>query len=98
MSMAAHGARRLMAMADNAFAIVGIELMAAAQGCDFHRPLASSAALEAGPRGPARRGADAGGRPPPPPRLAAAIALRPHRAPWWTRLAGIDLPDALRGA
>jgi histidine ammonia-lyase len=45
--MAAHGARRLMDMADNASAIVGIELLAAAQGCDFHRPLASSAALEA---------------------------------------------------
>ena len=46
-SMAAHGARRLMAMVDNASPIVGIELLAAAQGCDFHRPLASSPALEA---------------------------------------------------
>src|SRR5271166_4811799 len=46
-SMAAHGARRLMAMAENAFAIVGIELLAAAQGCDFHAPLRSSAPLEA---------------------------------------------------
>jgi len=45
-SMAAHGARRLMAMADNASAVVGIELLAAAQGCDFHAPLASSDALE----------------------------------------------------
>jgi histidine ammonia-lyase len=45
-SMAAHGARRLMAMVDNAFAIVGVELMTAVQGCDFHQPLASSAALE----------------------------------------------------
>jgi histidine ammonia-lyase len=45
-SMAAHGARRLMDMVDNAFFIVGIELMTAAQGCDFHRPLTSSAALE----------------------------------------------------
>jgi histidine ammonia-lyase len=45
-SMAAHGARRLMPMAENAFAIVGIELMTAAQGCDFHRPLTSSASLE----------------------------------------------------
>ncbi len=45
-SMAAHGARRLLGMANNAFAIVGIELMTAAQGCDFHRPLGSSAALE----------------------------------------------------
>jgi len=46
-SMAAHGARRLLGMAENATAVVGIELMAAAQGCDFHQPLASSAPLEA---------------------------------------------------
>jgi histidine ammonia-lyase len=46
-SMAAHGARRLMGMAENAFAIVGIELLAAAQGCEFHAPLTSSAPLEA---------------------------------------------------
>ncbi|MBB4125072.1 histidine ammonia-lyase [Xanthomonas translucens] len=46
-SMAAHGARRLLAMAENAANVVGIELLAAAQGCDFHAPLSSSAALEA---------------------------------------------------
>ena len=46
-SMAAHGARRLLDMAENGCAIVGIELLAAAQGCDFHRPLASSPPLEA---------------------------------------------------
>ncbi|MEI7444670.1 MAG: histidine ammonia-lyase [Burkholderiales bacterium] len=46
-SMAAHGARRLGAMAANARAIVAIEWLAAAQGCDFHAPLASSAPLEA---------------------------------------------------
>ncbi|HXV01625.1 MAG TPA: histidine ammonia-lyase [Caulobacteraceae bacterium] len=46
-SMAAHGARRLMAMVENATAVVGIELIAAAQGCDFHAPLISSPALEA---------------------------------------------------
>jgi len=46
-SMAAHGTRRLLEMTQNAFAIVGIELLAAAQGCDFHAPLASSAPLEA---------------------------------------------------
>jgi histidine ammonia-lyase len=45
--MAAHGARRLLDMARNAANVVGIELLAAAQGCDFHAPLASSAALEA---------------------------------------------------
>lgn len=44
--MAAHGARRLRAMARNAAHVVGIELLAAVQGCDFHAPLASSAALE----------------------------------------------------
>ena len=46
-SMAAHGARRLLAMAENASAVIGIELLAAAQGCDFHAGLTSSAALEA---------------------------------------------------
>ncbi|HLZ85190.1 MAG TPA: aromatic amino acid lyase, partial [Caulobacteraceae bacterium] len=46
-SMAAHGARRLIGMAENVAAVVAIELLAAAQGCDFHRPLPSSAALEA---------------------------------------------------
>jgi histidine ammonia-lyase len=46
-SMAAHGARRLAPMAENALAVVGIELLAAAQGCDFHAPLRSSAPLEA---------------------------------------------------
>lgn len=46
-SMAAHGARRLLDMAANASAVIGIELLAATQGCDFHAPLASSAPLEA---------------------------------------------------
>lgn len=46
-SMAAHGARRLMRMIANADHIIGIELLAAAQACDFHAPLKSSAALEA---------------------------------------------------
>jgi histidine ammonia-lyase len=46
-SMAAHGARRLAAMAENTRAVIAIELLAAAQGCDFHRPLRSSPPLEA---------------------------------------------------
>ena len=46
-SMATHGARRLLRMADNAAAVVGIELLAAAQGIDFHRPAQSSPRLEA---------------------------------------------------
>jgi histidine ammonia-lyase len=46
-SMAAHGARRLLAMAENATHVIGIELLAAVQGCDFHAPLRSSDALEA---------------------------------------------------
>ena len=45
-SMAAHGARRLMPMARNTTAVIGIELMVAAQGCDFHRGLTSSQCLE----------------------------------------------------
>jgi histidine ammonia-lyase len=46
-SMAAHAARRLLPMAENVVTIIGIELLAAAQGCDFHQPLASGAPLEA---------------------------------------------------
>ena len=45
-SMATHAARRLSAMVDNAAAVVGIELLAAAQGIDFHRPARSSQRLE----------------------------------------------------
>jgi len=45
-SMAAHGARRLLPMAENAMQVVAIELLAAAQGCDFHHGLTSSLALE----------------------------------------------------
>ncbi|MEH3100662.1 histidine ammonia-lyase [Sphingomonas adhaesiva] len=46
-SMAAHGARRLRDMAANVDAVLGIELLAAAQGCDFHAPLTSSTCVEA---------------------------------------------------
>src|SRR5580658_2813739 len=46
-SMATHAARRLGPMLDNAAAVVGIELLAAAQGIDFHRPSRSSAPLAA---------------------------------------------------
>src|ERR1700744_5543187 len=35
-SMAAHGAPRLAEMAANVDAVLGIELLAGAQGCDFH--------------------------------------------------------------
>jgi histidine ammonia-lyase len=45
-SMAAHGARRLAAMANNAMTVVAIEWLCAAQGCDFHAPLQSSLALQ----------------------------------------------------
>jgi histidine ammonia-lyase len=45
-SMATHAARRLGPMVENAAAVVGIELLAAAQGIDFHRPARSSASLE----------------------------------------------------
>jgi len=46
-SMATHGARRLLDMAENTATVVGIELLAAAQGLEFHRPLTSSPDLEA---------------------------------------------------
>jgi histidine ammonia-lyase len=45
-SMAAHGSRRLLPMIRNAQAIIAIELLAAAQGCDFHMPTPSSEILE----------------------------------------------------
>ena len=45
-SMAAHGARRLMGMIDNALAVIAIEWLTAVQACDFHAPLTSSVTLE----------------------------------------------------
>lgn len=44
-SMATHGARRVGAMATNVAGIVAVELLAAAQGIDFRKPLATSPAL-----------------------------------------------------
>ncbi|MSQ20752.1 MAG: histidine ammonia-lyase, partial [Betaproteobacteria bacterium] len=41
-SMATHAARRLTDMADNVATVVGIELLAAAQGIEFRAPLVSS--------------------------------------------------------
>jgi len=46
-SMATFAARRLLEMAANTRAIVAIELLAAAQGIDFHAPLKTSASLQA---------------------------------------------------
>lgn len=45
-SMATHAARRTLDMARNAATVVAIELLAAAQGIDFRRPLRSSDRLE----------------------------------------------------
>ncbi len=45
-SMATHGARRLLPMAENTANVIGIELLAAVQGCDFHAPMTSSEPLE----------------------------------------------------
>ncbi|MEZ2222153.1 histidine ammonia-lyase [Rhizobium sp. RCC_161_2] len=44
-SMACHGARRLLQMTDNLFGIVGIEALTAAQGVEFRAPLATSPEL-----------------------------------------------------
>jgi histidine ammonia-lyase len=44
-SMACHGARRLLAMAGNLERIIGIEALAAAQGVKFRAPLSTSPAL-----------------------------------------------------
>ncbi|WP_420962991.1 histidine ammonia-lyase [Brucella sp. IR073] len=44
-SMACHGARRLLQMTENLFSIIGIEALTAAQGLDFRRPLKTSPEL-----------------------------------------------------
>jgi histidine ammonia-lyase len=46
-SMACHGARRLLQMTDNLFSIIGIEALTAAQGIEFRAPLATSPELGA---------------------------------------------------
>jgi histidine ammonia-lyase len=44
-SMACHGARRLLQMSENLFGIIGIEAITAAQGVAFRRPLVTSTEL-----------------------------------------------------
>jgi histidine ammonia-lyase len=53
-SMATHAGTKARRIAGNAAGVVGIELLAAAQGIDFHAPLRSSDAIEAA-RGEIRR-------------------------------------------
>ncbi len=45
-SMATHGARRLLDMAENTASVTAIELLAAVQGLEFHKPLKTSPPLE----------------------------------------------------
>ena len=45
-SMATHGAYRLLDMAANAASIIGVELMAAAEAIEHHRPMTTSPRLE----------------------------------------------------
>jgi len=45
-SMATHGARRLLTMTGNLHHIIAIELLAACQGLDFRKPLKTSGALQ----------------------------------------------------
>jgi histidine ammonia-lyase len=45
-SMATHGARRLLTMTNNLLNIIAIEFLAAAQGIDFRKPLHSSGSLQ----------------------------------------------------
>ncbi len=45
-SMACHGARRLLQMTDNLFSIIGIEALTAAQGVEFRSPLPTSPELQ----------------------------------------------------
>ena len=44
--MATHGARRILDMAENAACVMAIELLAATQGLEFHKPLKTSITLE----------------------------------------------------
>ena len=45
-SMACHGARRLLPMTENLFNIIGIEALTAAQGVEFRAPLTTSPELQ----------------------------------------------------
>jgi histidine ammonia-lyase len=45
-SMACHGARRLLAMTENLFGIIGIEALTAAQGVELRAPLTTSGELQ----------------------------------------------------
>ncbi|WP_208438896.1 aromatic amino acid lyase, partial [Bartonella grahamii] len=45
-SMACHGARRLLAMSENLFTIIGIETLVAAQGIEYRAPLKTSSFLQ----------------------------------------------------
>ncbi|MBX4336284.1 histidine ammonia-lyase [Bartonella raoultii] len=45
-SMACHGARRLLAMSENLFTIIGIETLIAAQGIEYRAPLKTSSFLQ----------------------------------------------------
>ena len=45
-SMACHGARRLLQMTENLFGIIGIEALTAAQGVELRAPLTTSPALQ----------------------------------------------------
>lgn len=45
-SMACHGARRLLQMTDNLFSIIGIEALAAVQGVELRAPLVTSPELQ----------------------------------------------------
>jgi len=85
--MAAHGARRLAAMAQNALNVVAIEALAAAQAIEFHAPLTSSAALE-DVRARLRRVA---------PRLEEDRFLHPDIAAAATLIASGELADAAGG-
>ncbi|TMJ17602.1 MAG: histidine ammonia-lyase [Alphaproteobacteria bacterium] len=46
-SMATHGALKARRIVDNAAGVIGVELLAAAQGIDFHAPLETSPPLQA---------------------------------------------------
>ncbi len=90
-SMATHGAYRLLDMARNAASIVAVELMAAAEAIEHHRPLKTSATARAGAGAAAQPHRAADGRSLPRPRpcgrdgAGADRRCRHRGGPRWLR-------------
>jgi histidine ammonia-lyase len=93
-SMACHGARRLLQMTQNLFHIVGIEALTGAQGIALRRPLETSPALAAAITALREEVAELGDDRFMAPDLAAATRLVHSGA--LARGAGLELPDVFQ--